>query len=145
MSRAKAKECRSPCPIANALDVVGDHWTLLIIRDLMFLGKHEYHEFLNGPEGISTNILAERLKRLVETGIIKMLPHPTNKTRKFYYLTPKGKDLMPLLVEMILWGVDHLPSTKVPRGVIHKIKKEPDTFMKETREKLKVWEKEFLE
>ena len=88
----KESECRSICPVANALDVLGDRWSLLVIRDL-FMNKHEYHEFMSGPEGIATNILADRLKRLSCQGVIDCLPHPGHKTKKIYYLTSKGKDL----------------------------------------------------
>lgn len=95
---------RSPCVIGNVLDVFGDRWTLLLIRDLLFSGKHEYKEFLASPEKIATNILADRLKRLAACGIIDEVSHPSNKSRKLYYLTTRGKDLLPMLVEMIRWG-----------------------------------------
>src|SRR3989338_3925487 len=104
MEILKQSECRSVCPLANALDVVGDRWTLLVIRDLMFMNKHEYHEFANGPEGIATNILSDRLKRLLSTGLIDSRAHPKHRQKKLYYLTSKGKDILPLMVEMIIWG-----------------------------------------
>jgi len=90
MAQLKKKGCRSICPLANILDIIGDRWTLLVIRDLLFLEKHEFHEFLNAGEGISTNILAARLKRLMASDIAHMRPHPTNKRRKLYYLTQKS-------------------------------------------------------
>ncbi len=139
------KECRSPCPIANALDVIGDKWTLLVIRDIMLMGKHEYGEFLEGPEGISTNILAERLKRLTCMGITAVIPHPTNKTRKFYYLTSAGKDLLPLVTEMILWGGAHVPAPDMPQTKFDAIKKHPKKFMAETLKRIVLWEKEHLD
>lgn len=139
------KDCRSPCPIANALDVIGDRWTLLVIRDIMLLNRHEYSEFLEGPEGISTNILADRLKRLTCMGIIASTPHPTNKTRKFYYLTPAGKDLLPLVTEMILWGGTHVPAPNMPKAKFDAVKKNPKKFMAETMKRIAVWEKEHLD
>ena len=67
----KQRECRSVCPVASALDMLGDRWTLLVVRDLMFFDRHEYHEFLAGPEGIATNILSDRLKRLLCVDVIR--------------------------------------------------------------------------
>ncbi len=136
----KESECRSVCPVANALDVVGDRWTLLVIRDLMFMNKHEYHEFLNGSEGIATNILSDRLKRLVCTGLIDSLPHPDHKSKKLYYLTQKGKDLLPLMVEMILWGGTHRASPDMPKEKFNRIKRDPKKFMQYTLRELKTWE-----
>ena len=140
METLKTSECRSACPVANALDVVGDRWTLLVIRDLMFMNKHEYHEFLNGPEGIATNILSDRLKRLVRTGLIDSLPHPDHKSKKLYYLTQKGKDLLPLMVEMILWGGTYRASPDMPKERFNRIKRNPKKFMQDTLRTLDAWE-----
>lgn len=136
----KKSECRSACPVANALDVVGDRWTLLVIRDLMFMNKHGYHEFVKGPEGIATNILSDRLKRLVCTGLIDSLPHPDHKSKKLYYLTQKGKDLLPLLVEMILWGGTYRASPDMPKAHFDRIKRNPPKFIKDTLHQIKMWE-----
>lgn len=81
----------SQCPLACALDIIGDHWTLLIIRNLMLFGCHEYKDMLAMPEAISANILSNRLKKLAEAGIIADAPHPDSKRRKLYYLTGKEK------------------------------------------------------
>ncbi len=105
---------RSTCPIANTLDLVGDKWTLLVIRDLMFMGKRLYGEFLLSPEGIPSNILADRLKRLEETGLVSKKPYQKNPIRHEYRLTPKGTDLFPVLREMIFWANKHIPGTVVP-------------------------------
>jgi DNA-binding HxlR family transcriptional regulator len=138
------KEFRSPCPIANALEVIGDKWSLLVIRDLMLLDKHEYGEFLEGAEGISTNILADRLKRLTIMGIIAVVPHPANKTRKFYYLTRAGKDLLPLVTEMILWGGTYVPSPDMPQAKFDAVRRNPKQFMAQTLKGIAQWEKEHL-
>jgi DNA-binding HxlR family transcriptional regulator len=100
---ALSKE-RSKCPISGSLDIWGDKWTLLIIRDLMFSNKCTYGDFLKSPEGIATNILASRLQILEENGIIKKLDHPESKAKFLYQLTQKGMDLLPILVEIYLWA-----------------------------------------
>lgn len=95
---------KSNCPVACGLDIIGDHWTLLIIRDLMFMGKHEYKEFLASEEGISSNILSDRLKRLEETNTIGVIAHPDSKLRKLYYLTDQGKDLIFVILNIAKWS-----------------------------------------
>ena len=144
METLKETECRSYCPVANALDVLGDRWTLLVIRDLMLMNKHEYREFLGGPEGIATNILSDRLKRLVCTGVIDFKSHPAHKTKKIYYLTQKGKDLLPLIVEMILWGGTYRASPNMPKARFQKIKRDPKKFIRKIFQDLKIWEEENL-
>jgi DNA-binding HxlR family transcriptional regulator len=95
---------RSDCPISTALDLFGDKWSLLIIRDLLFKGKNTYGDLLQGGENIATNILADRLAQLEVAGIITRAPHPDSKARVLYRLTPKGIDLAPVLVEIIAWS-----------------------------------------
>lgn len=95
---------RSDCPISTALDIFGDKWSLLIIRDMMFKGKNTYGDFLNGGESIATNILADRLALLESAGIISRQKHPESKAKILYQLTPKGIDLIPVLVEIIAWS-----------------------------------------
>ncbi len=92
------------CPISCTLDILGDRWTLLIVRDLMFKGRKTYGEFLQSDEKIATNILADRLRVLEETGIVEKKAFPGNRVKNLYQLTPKGIDLMPTLVEIVLWG-----------------------------------------
>jgi DNA-binding HxlR family transcriptional regulator len=103
---------RSHCPISLALDVIGDKWSLLIIRDLMFAGKRHYRELLQSDEGISSNILAERLKRLVESGVLTKVDDPTHKQKAIYSLTPMGVDLLPVVAQLGIWGRKHLPVTR---------------------------------
>jgi DNA-binding HxlR family transcriptional regulator len=102
---------RSPCPIAGSLDLIGDRWTLLVIRDL-FWGKQRYGEFLESPEGIPTNLLADRLQRLEEAGVVARAPYQQNPPRHAYTLTPKGKDLRRVLGTLADWGLRHLPGTR---------------------------------
>ena len=109
-------DARSPCPVACSLDLLGDKWTLLVVRDLL-LGKQTYSEFQRSPEGIPTNILAERLKRLQAAGIIDKTEYQQRPVRYAYRLTEKGRDLQPVLLAMIDWGNKHIPGT-VPRKQI---------------------------
>ena len=99
---------RSGCPVACALDIIGDHWSLLIIRDLMFMGRHEYKDMLAAEEGISSNILSDRLRKLEQAGMIASAPHARSKRRKLYYLTDKGKGLLPVMFEISRWSDGYL-------------------------------------
>ena len=103
-------EGRSSCPVACSLDLLGDKWTLLVVRDLL-LGKTTYTEFQKSPEGIPTNILAERLKRLQAAGIIEKSRYQERPVRYAYHLTAKGRDLRPVLSAMIDWGNKYIPGT----------------------------------
>ncbi len=107
---------RSHCPIACILDLIGDRWTLLVIRDMMFFGKQRFEEFLESPEGISTNILTNRLKSLEDLGFIAKQPYGNHSRRMNYQLTEKGKSLRPVLMTMIDWGLKHIPATMVPEA-----------------------------
>ena len=136
---------KSTCPIACALDIFGDHWTLLIIRDLMLNARHEYKDMLAGEEGISSNILTDRLVRLKEAGIIASAPHPESARRKLYYLTDKGKELIHILLDFARWADKHLddrvniPPTKRPF-----IDSPPRQIEKRILQQLSAWEKEFI-
>ncbi len=105
---------RSCCPIACTLDLIGDRWTLLIIRDMMFFGKQRFEEFLDSAEGISTNILASRLKSLEASGLVEKHPYSTHPRRMNYRLTEKGESLRPVLKTIIVWGLRNLPDTQIP-------------------------------
>ena len=102
---------RSPCPVANTLDIIGDKWTLLIIRDL-FWGKQTYKEFQASPEAIPTNVLAERLRRLLEYGIVEKTPYQDRPVRYAYSLTAKGRELGPVLTAMRVWGETFIPGVR---------------------------------
>jgi DNA-binding HxlR family transcriptional regulator len=101
------KQRRSNCPISLVLETIGDKWSLLVLRDLIFRGKKRYQEFLNSEEGISTNILAERLVRLEKHRLISKSDDPDNKKQIIYTPTKKALDLMPVLFEMIRWGIKY--------------------------------------
>lgn len=98
---------RSGCPVANVLDLMGDKWSLLVIRDI-FMEKNTYTVFLEGPEKISTNILSHRLKLLQELDLIGFRRDAKDKKIKYYFLTNRGIDLYPIIVEMGLWSMKHL-------------------------------------
>jgi len=98
---------RSTCPLSNVLDIFGDKWSLLIIRDLL-IGRNTFSDLLEAPEKIATNILVDRLKRLVSFGIIDFKRKPSDKKVKIYHLTSKGQELYPILVEMTLWSRKNL-------------------------------------
>ena len=100
---------RSDCPVSNVLDLLGDKWTLLVLRDMLFLEKKLYKELADSTEGIPTNILADRLRRLEAAGILTKEPYQAHPPRYAYHLTSKGFDLFPVLKEIIRWGVKHFP------------------------------------
>lgn len=99
---------RSPCPVASALDLFGDKWTLVVIRTL-FAGRHRYGELADIPEGISTNILADRLARLEALDLISKREYQTNPSRHEYHLTRAGADLLPVLQAFAVWSARHIP------------------------------------
>ncbi len=103
---------RSSCPITNALDIFGDKWILLVIRDLV-LGKRRYQEFRFSPERIATNILADRLERLQACGIVTRYAYQHNPVRYEYVLTKKGESLRPIVKAIVSWGLEHFPGTMV--------------------------------
>jgi DNA-binding HxlR family transcriptional regulator len=106
-------EQRSGCPINLTLEVLGDKWSLLVIRDMMFGNRRHFRELLRkSEEGIASNILADRLKRLTAQGIITKADDPTHKQKAVYSLTEKGVQLLPVLAQMAAWGRHHLPVTE---------------------------------
>jgi len=110
-----APKPRSACAIACTLDVVGDRWSLLVVRDLLH-GKRTYGEILRSPEGIPTNMLADRLKRLEEAGIIESAAYQERPVRFAYALTPKGRELGEVLGAIVRWGRKHIPGTRTLTG-----------------------------
>jgi DNA-binding HxlR family transcriptional regulator len=122
LSKKKKIAFRTDCPISTALDIFGDKWSLLIIRDMLFKGKTTYGDFLKGGENIATNILADRLVLLESAGIISKGPHPDHKVKVLYKLTPKGVELAPVLVEIIAWSEKH-----------HKVHPQAVAFAKEIK------------
>jgi DNA-binding HxlR family transcriptional regulator len=107
----KRRQRKSDCPVHFALEVFGDAWTLLIVRDLMFKGRTTYTDFLRAEEGIATNVLADRLVRLEGDGIIKRDVDEVGRGANRYRLTAKGIDLLPVMLDMIGWSAKHDPKT----------------------------------
>lgn len=125
------------CPIDFALEVFGDRWTLLVIRDLVFGGKRHFGELMKSPEGIATNILAARLKKLEAAGVISRHPDPDNRRQVVYELTDKGLDLLPVLIEVVLWGAKYDPETGAPRSTIRRMRNEREKVVNEIAAALK--------
>ena len=127
---------RSECPLSCSLDIFGDKWSLLIIRDLMFENKCTYNDFLKSQEGIATNILASRLKELEENGIIEKSAHPDSKAKNLYRLTSKGIDLLPILIEVYIWSDKYFTILADVKVVIQEAKKDKEKFENQIRSKL---------
>lgn len=126
---------RSGCPISIALELLGDPWSLLIVRDLMFKGMTSFLDFLNAGEGIASNILTDRLARLVDAGMLEK--HRAKDRRRFVYrLTAKGIALAPVLVELILWSDAH-EETDAPRQTIKAMRENRAEFLRRVRIKWK--------
>jgi DNA-binding HxlR family transcriptional regulator len=107
---------RSVCPIASALDIIGDKWSLLIIRDIGLFNKHIYKDFQSAEEKFPSNILAHRLKMLVENDIIEKRQYQDNPPRYEYHLTEKGRDLIPVIRQMAKWASCHVQGTTLPKN-----------------------------
>lgn len=125
---------RSDCPINFALETFGDTWSLLIIRDIVYFGKHTYGEFLESEEGMATNILASRLTRLEQQGILVKEHSPSDKRKEEYVLTEKGLDLIPVLVEMANWSARHDAQTAAPAAWIALMEAEREMMNQRIRE-----------
>jgi DNA-binding HxlR family transcriptional regulator len=115
---------KSDCPINFALEIFGDRWTFLIVRDLMFKGKHFYGEFLMSEEKIATNTLADRLSLLESNGIISKSSDPSHKQKIMYSLTQKGIDLVPVLVEVIMWSAKYDKDSAVDMKFVKNVKRD---------------------
>lgn len=129
----KEPQRRSGCPISYALDIFGDKWTLLIIRDMLFKQKRRYGQFAESEENIATNILADRLTRLEVEGLVTRQTDPENGRQVVYALTSKALDLAPTLIEMILWSAKYDPDTAADRGFVRKAKKDREQLVKDVK------------
>ena len=128
---------RSDCPVSCSLDVWGDKWSLLIVRDLLEKQQSTYGDFLKANEKIATNILATRLQMLEDNGIISKTVHPESKAKVLYKLTEKGIDLLPIMVEIGFWADKHYEIDKGKKAVLRDIKKNKEEFIKATLKQLK--------
>lgn len=127
------KIVRSHCPIAFALDIFGDKWSLLILRDLIFKGKSNYQDFADSEEGISTNILADRLERLKSDGLIRSSPDKENARKIVYSPTSKALDLIPMILELVEWSSKYDSKTAAPKEFIAMLKKDRKALARQIR------------
>lgn len=132
MRRNQAHQPRSGCPIGLALDLIGDPWTLLVVRDLMFKGAKTFQDFLDAGEGIATNVLSDRLARLEANGIVSKERDQHDARRFVYRLTTKGIDLAPVLVDLILWSTRYA-KTDAPPDVMRVMRNDRDGFIAKVR------------
>jgi DNA-binding HxlR family transcriptional regulator len=130
-ARAKSKP-RSGCPVSVSLEIFGDRWSLLIVRDMMIRGSRSFKDFQNAGEGIASNVLAGRLRGLVTAGIITAETEATDGRRINYRLTEKGIDLAPALLELLIWGARH-ENTGVPCAAIAPLVKHREELLAEVR------------
>jgi DNA-binding HxlR family transcriptional regulator len=124
---------RSGCPLNASVEMLGDRWSLLIIRDMMLRGFRTYKEFLGCYEGIATNILADRLQKLIAYGIIRAKPDPEDGRKLIYSLTPKGIDLAPVLTEMVLWAAAHEDTGN--QALVKQMKEDKEKFLAAIRQR----------
>ena len=122
---------RSGCPLNASVEMLGDRWSLLIIRDMMLLGLRTFKEFLRSYEGIATNILADRLRKLEAFGIIRTERDPSDGRKLICLLTPKGIDLAPVLTEMVLWAGRHEKTRN--HALIRRMQKDKQKFLAQIR------------
>jgi DNA-binding HxlR family transcriptional regulator len=130
--KRKAKR-RSECPLNASVEMLGDRWSLLIIRDMMLRGASTYKEFMECNEGIATNILANRLRKLVAYGIIAAKTHPSDRRKVTYHLTGKGIDLAPVLTEMVLWAAAHEDTGN--QALVRQMKEDKQKFLSGVRQR----------
>jgi DNA-binding HxlR family transcriptional regulator len=124
---------RSGCPLNASVEMLGDRWSLLILRDMMLRGFRTYNQFLQSYEGIATNILADRLKKLIAYGIVTTRKDPDDGRKLIYVLTAKGIDLAPVLTEMVLWAARHEQTGNQP--LIQLIQKDKKSFLASARQR----------
>jgi DNA-binding HxlR family transcriptional regulator len=125
--RRASPKWRSGCPLNASVEILGDRWSLLIIRDMMLRGFRTYKEFLESHEGIATNILADRLQKLIVHGIITTESDPSDGRKLIYSLTAKGIDLAPVLMEMVLWAAAHEETDNRP--LVLQMQKDKEQFL----------------
>ncbi|MHB1672643.1 MAG: winged helix-turn-helix transcriptional regulator [Acidobacteriaceae bacterium] len=132
MPEKSKSKARSGCPVSISLEQFGDRWSLLIIRDMMVRGYRTFKEFQDAGEGISSNILADRLKTLEAAGILMTEPNETDARRMNYRLTQKGIDLAPVMLELLIWGAKY-EATAAPCGLIEQMENGREQVLAETR------------
>lgn len=128
---------RSTCPINGSLEIFGDKWTLLILRDMIFSGKSRFGAFQASAEGIAPNILSARLELLESSGLISKHPDPAHKRRSTYKLTEKGIALAPVMVELTLWGQENLPGVDAQPGIREQLEEDREGAMRDLTDRLR--------
>ena len=132
----KTDERRSPCPINYSVEIFGDKWMLLILRDLMFNGKNSFLEFRASAEKISSAVLTEKLNTLLEQGIVSKVTSPKNASKFLYLITDKGIEMVPIMVEFLNWGSRYNPNGG-PKQLLDQIKKNKEKVITELQDKLR--------
>lgn len=132
MARVRLVPRRSRCPINAALETLGDAWSLLVVRDLMLKGRTTFKAFLEAEEGIASNVLADRLRRLLDAGVVERRPDPSDGRRSIYRLTEAGIDLAPVLVDLVVWGARHA-RTAAPPAVVRRMERDRERVIAELR------------
>jgi DNA-binding HxlR family transcriptional regulator len=131
--KKKLPSRRSNCPIACALDLVGDKWTLVLLRDLIIVRKRYFQELLAGNEGIASNILAGRLKLLEAAGMITRRRDPAQAKRVIYEPTEKALDLLPVMIELMRWSTKYDPKSTAPAHFVRRLAEDRDGFIADIR------------
>jgi len=134
MAKRRHAKRRSECPLNASVEMLGDRWSLLIIRDMMLRGFRTYKEFMECYEGIATNVLADRLRKLTAYGVITAKPDPSDGRKLIYSLTAKGIDLAPVLTEMVLWAAAHEDTGN--QALVRQMQKDKAKFLAGIRERL---------
>ena len=133
MAKKRSASRRSGCPLNASVEMLGDRWSLLILRDMMLRGFRTYQQFLASWEGIATNILAERLRKLEANGVIAVARDPSDARKRIYRLTAKGVGLAPVLTEMVLWAAKHEKTGNAP--LVLQIQKDKARFLASVRQR----------
>ncbi len=135
----KRTDRKSACPVNFSLEILGDPWSMLIIRDIALFGRHTFKEFLEAGERITTSVLTNRLSNLMKHGIIRKEPHPSDGRRDHYFLTEKGIDLIPTILELMAWGTGYDPKSTGHRkaSFVARLNNERGAVMEEIKEKVR--------
>ncbi|MEM1350406.1 MAG: helix-turn-helix domain-containing protein [Myxococcota bacterium] len=136
MDESLLKQRRSTCPINHIIEIMGDKWTMLVVRDMIFHAKRSYSELQAMPEGIATNILSERLARLERWGLLTKGRDPQDGRRSIYALTEAGMQLIPLLVEMMIWSHGHTDAVDMTTGLAATMAADREGATRELRARL---------
>jgi DNA-binding HxlR family transcriptional regulator len=143
----KRTDRKSACPVNFSLEILGDQWSMLIVRDIALFGRHTFKDFLEAGERITTSVLSDRLANLTKHGIIRKEPHPSDGRRDHYFLTGKGIDLIPAILELMAWGTgyDAKSSGHRKESFVERIRTERGAVIEEVKEKVRKGGAAFVE